>query len=228
MYRAVVRGVANELEQLVKFLNDRYADDVFNRVDFNEGRRFAATCSKGCDIDVTGDVAPIEAHEGFISGLAQLAADEAVARVEDGRGVRTQTPPGRWAGVPRLEPQQPHYSGKVVVLVDEVSQSQAEYTTMAFRAAGAIVVGSTTAGADGNVSQIPLPGGLRTMISGLGVFYPDKRPTQRVGIVADVTVRPTIAGIRAGCDEVLEEALRQILGRDTPADRIVRMARPRP
>jgi hypothetical protein len=134
----------------------------------------------------------------------------------------------RWAGVPRLEPQQPHYSGKVVVLVDEVSQSQAEYTTMAYRAAGAIVVGSTTAGADGNVSQIPLPGGLRTMISGLGVFYPDKRPTQRVGIVPDVTVRPTIAGIRAGRDEVLEEALHQILGRDTPADRIVQMARPRP
>jgi C-terminal processing protease CtpA/Prc len=134
----------------------------------------------------------------------------------------------RWAGIPRLEPQQPHYAGKVVVLVDEVSQSQAEYTTMAFRAAGAIVVGSTTAGADGNVSQIPLPGGLRTMISGLGVFYPDKRPTQRIGIVPDVVVRPTIAGIRAGRDEVLEEGLRQILGRDTPADRVEQIARPRP
>jgi peptidase S41-like protein len=134
----------------------------------------------------------------------------------------------RWAGIPSLEPQQPHYAGKVVVLVDEVSQSQAEYTTMAFRAAGAIVVGSTTAGADGNVSQIPLPGGLRTMISGLGVFYPDKTPTQRIGIVPDVVVRPTITGIRAGRDEVLEEALRQILGRETPADRIRQMARPRP
>ena len=54
---------------------------------------------------------------------------------------------------------------------------------MAFRAAGGIVLGSTTAGADGNVSNIPLPGGLRTMISGIGVFYPDKGPTQRVGIV---------------------------------------------
>ena len=134
----------------------------------------------------------------------------------------------RWAGRPSLEPQQPHYAGKAVVLVDEVSQSQAEYTTMAFRAAGAIVVGSTTAGADGNVSQIPLPGGLRTMISGLGVFYPDKRPTQRIGIVPDVVVRPTISGIRAGRDEVLEEALRQILGRDMPAERIEQLAKPQP
>lgn len=134
-----------------------------------------------------------------------------------------------WRGEPLiLRPQQPHYSGKIVILVDEISQSQAEYTTMAFRAAPqAIVVGSTTAGADGNVSQVSLPGGLRTMISGIGVFYPDKRPTQRVGIVPDVEVRPTIAGIRAGRDEVLEEALRQILGRQTPADQIERMARPR-
>ena len=99
MYRAVVRGVATELEQLVKFLNDRYADDVFNRVDFNEVRRFAATCSTGCDIDVTGDVAPIEAHEGYISGLAQLAADAAATRTQDPRrGVRTATPPGLWFG----------------------------------------------------------------------------------------------------------------------------------
>jgi hypothetical protein len=132
----------------------------------------------------------------------------------------------RWAGIPSLNPQQPHYAGKVVVLVDEVSQSQSEYTTMAYRAAGAIVVGSTTAGADGNVSPILLPGGLRTMISGLGVFYPDKRPTQRIGIVPDVVVRPTIAGIRSGRDELLEEALRQILGRQTPSDRIEQLARP--
>jgi hypothetical protein len=60
-------------------------------------------------------------------------------------------------------------------------------------------------------SPVPLPGGLSSAISGIGIFYPDKTPTQRVGIVADVEVHPTIAGIRAGRDEVLEEALRQIL-----------------
>ena len=50
------------------------------------------------------------------------------------------------------------------------------------------------------------------MISGIGVFYPDKKPTQRIGILADMEVKPTIAGIRSGRDEVLEEAVRQILG----------------
>lgn len=92
--------------------------------------------------------------------------------------------------------------------MDEVTQSQAEYTTMAFRSVpGTIVVGSTTAGADGNVSKIPLPGDLTTMISGIGVFYPDKRPTQRVGIIPDVVVEPTIASIREGEDLVLDEAM---------------------
>ena len=116
-----------------------------------------------------------------------------------------------------IEPTQPHYTGKVVILVDEVTQSQAEYTAMTFRyAPTARIVGSTTAGADGNVSPIPLPGGFHTMITGLGVFYPDLRPTQRVGIVPDVGVVPTVEGIRAGRDEVLEEGLRQILGPSIP------------
>jgi len=111
-----------------------------------------------------------------------------------------------------LEPAEPHFHGKIMILVDEVTQSSAEYTAMALRTAPrAKVIGSTTAGADGNVSAIPLPGGFRGMISGIGVFYPNKRPTQRIGIIPDIEVRPTIAGIRAGKDEVLEEAKRQIL-----------------
>ena len=51
-----------------------------------------------------------------------------------------------------------------------------------------------------------------TLISGIGVFYPDKKPTQRVGIISDVVVTPTVDGIRDGRDEVLEAAVRQILG----------------
>src|SRR5262249_15440755 len=123
-----------------------------------------------------------------------------------------------WSPPLGLTPQQPHYAGKVVIVVDEISQSQAEYTAMAFRTApGAIVIGSTTAGADGNVSTVPLPGNLSSYISGIGVFYPDKRPTQRVGIVPDVVVQPTIEAIRAGRDELLEEAIRQITGGRLPS-----------
>lgn len=125
-----------------------------------------------------------------------------------------------------LTPAEPHYDGKVVILVDETTQSSAEYTTMALRASpNATVVGSTTAGADGNVSAIPLPGGFSTMISGLGVIYPDGRPTQRVGIHIDEEARPTIDGIRAGRDEVLEKAIEQI-DPELPATDVERIAKP--
>ena len=79
---------------------------------------------------------------------------------------------------------------------------------MALRAAPRVkVFGSMTAGADGDVSPIVLPGNFRTGISAIGVFYPDRKPTQRIGIVPDKIIEPTIAGIRAGRDEVLEAAL---------------------
>ncbi len=100
------------------------------------------------------------------------------------------------------------YKGKIVILVNEITQSQAEYTTMAFKTAPDVtVIGSTTAGADGNVSPFYLVGGIRTMISGIGVFYPEGTGTQRVGIIPDEVVKPTIAGIKDGKDEVLDRAI---------------------
>lgn len=118
--------------------------------------------------------------------------------------------PGEFTFTPVLEIPKTDvtYHGKLVVLVNELSQSQAEYTAMAFRAGkNTTIVGSTTAGADGNVSTILLPGGLRTMISGIGIYYPDGKETQRIGIVPDVKIEPTINGIKAGKDEVLGKAI---------------------
>lgn len=100
------------------------------------------------------------------------------------------------------------YQGKVAILVNEDTQSSAEYHVMAYQAASNVkVFGSQTAGADGNVSYIDLPGNQRTMLSGLGVYYPDQRETQRVGIKIDEIVKPSIKGIREGRDEVMEKAL---------------------
>jgi C-terminal processing protease CtpA/Prc len=116
-----------------------------------------------------------------------------------------------WGHVVQLTPAAPHYSGKIAILVDETTQSSAEFHSMAFRAVpGAVVIGSTTAGADGDVSTVPIPGGLSSYISGLGVYYPDQRGTQRVGIVPDIWVTPTISGLRAGRDELIDAAIRHI------------------
>jgi C-terminal processing protease CtpA/Prc len=113
------------------------------------------------------------------------------------------------AGQPNFQTARP--SLKIVILVDELTQSNVEYAAMAFRSApGILLIGNNTAGADGDTSEIVLPGDLRVRFTGDGVFYPDGRPTQRIGLVPDVRVTPTIAGIAAGRDEVLEEAERQL------------------
>jgi len=84
----------------------------------------------------------------------------------------------------------------VVVLFNAITQSRAEFTGMAFRAAGDIIVGGTMAGADGDVSMAPLPGGFYFYLSGLGVFYPNHHPTRRVGSCLMFSSRLRLLGFR--------------------------------
>lgn len=103
------------------------------------------------------------------------------------------------------------YKGKIIIIVNEDTQSSAEFHAMAYRThPNAIVIGSTTAGADGNVSAFYLPGGIKTKITGIGVYYPDGGETQQVGIIPDIVVKPTVQGIKEGRDELLEKAIELI------------------
>lgn len=100
------------------------------------------------------------------------------------------------------------YQGNIIVLVNDQTMSQAEYTTMVLQAnPRTMVIGSQTSGADGNVSFVQLPGKTRTLFSGMGVYYPDGGQTQRIGVRIDEIVEPTIEGVKAGRDEVLERAI---------------------
>ena len=99
------------------------------------------------------------------------------------------------------------YQGKLIILFDIRTISQAEYTCMGLEQhPGSIKIGSQTMGADGNVSIVYLPGNITAYFTGLGTFYPDYSPTQRIGIVPDIEFKPTIEGIRQGKDEVLDYA----------------------
>lgn len=98
MYRALARGMANEVDSLVRFYNGRYADDVFSHVDAGDVRRLASSYLT-LGIDEPGDVPPVEAHNGFVSGLAQLAVDASRTRTPDPRrGPPEPVPPGIWFG----------------------------------------------------------------------------------------------------------------------------------
>jgi len=100
------------------------------------------------------------------------------------------------------------YQGKLIILFDERTQSQAEYTCMGLEQfPDAIKIGSTTSAADGNVAEMYLPGQIITYATFLGTYYPDYTETQRVGIIPDYEIQPTILGIRAGQDEIMDFAL---------------------
>lgn len=104
-----------------------------------------------------------------------------------------------------------YYKGKIVVLVNEDSQSLAEYMTMAYQIGhNTTVLGSQTAGADGDVSYLDLPGGIKTVITGIGVYYPNGNETQRIGIKPNITVRSTINDIKNNKDILLDKAIELI------------------
>lgn len=99
------------------------------------------------------------------------------------------------------------YKGRVILLVDEMTQSNPEFQAMAFQSCPqTLTIGSPTSGADGDIVWIPLPGQL-TSFSGVGTLYPDGTQPQTVGVRLDVEVLPTAEGLQAGRDEVLERAL---------------------
>jgi C-terminal processing protease CtpA/Prc len=103
------------------------------------------------------------------------------------------------------------YAGKVIVLFNETSQSHAEFTIMALKTAPDVTtIGSQTAGSDGDVSLITFPGNYKTYMTGIGVYYPDGTETQRVGIVPDIEIKPTIQGVKQGRDELMEKAIELI------------------
>ncbi len=76
------------------------------------------------------------------------------------------------------------FNGKIVLLVDETTLSEGEYTTMMFQALAKNIttIGEYTAGADGNVNFVFLPGKVRAMFTGLKVLYPNGEETQNKGV----------------------------------------------
>jgi C-terminal processing protease CtpA/Prc len=103
------------------------------------------------------------------------------------------------------------YKGKVVVLINEDAISQAEHTCLFFEAATDVTfIGTPTMGANGDVTFMVLPGNLQVTFTGHNVRHADGRQLQRVGIQPTITLEPTIRGVIAGRDEILEGAVKYL------------------
>jgi len=100
------------------------------------------------------------------------------------------------------------YAGRVVLLADGSSQSAAEHVCALIKSVAAVTfIGSRTSGANGGVTRTVLPGGIVVNFTGQSVRHRDGSQLQRIGIVPDVEAHPTLQGIRAGRDDVLERAI---------------------
>src|SRR5205823_1984857 len=83
----------------------------------------------------------------------------------------------------------PVYAGRVMMLIDEFAISQSEHSGLFFEAATNITyVGSPTAGANGDVTMLSLPGGIYVSFSGHDVRHSDGRQLQRIGLQPDIPV----------------------------------------
>ena len=113
-----------------------------------------------------------------------------------------------------LKPQSPRVGGTIVFLTDGRAISYAE-SVMGYVADRklATIVGEATAGANGNVVAFVVPGGFRILFTGMRVTGHDgKTPHHLAGVKPDVSMTPTVAGLRAGRDEVLDRAVALIRG----------------
>lgn len=124
-------------------------------------------------------------------------------------GMPSESVPGAYIKVTNVHGGSRRYDKPVVILMcNDSSQSAAETAITIFRQAeGAITMGDHSAGGNGTIALLPLPGGLDMTFSSLAVYTPEGERTQRTGIAPDIRVEPTIQGIAEGRDEVLEAAI---------------------
>jgi C-terminal processing protease CtpA/Prc len=110
------------------------------------------------------------------------------------------------------------YKGRVVILIDERTQGAMEQFGLgAESVANPVFIGSPSAGAAGAITSMNLPGQINLTFSGSDLRHADGRQLQRVGLTPQVEVAPTVKGVRAGTDEVLERAQQWLAQQLDPA-----------
>jgi C-terminal processing protease CtpA/Prc len=94
-----------------------------------------------------------------------------------------------------------------VALIDERTAGDMERLAIALDAVAPVTfLGSSSAGAPGEVMLVELPGLLQVALPIVEIRRSDDAQLQRVGITPSVEVRLTVRGVRSGFDDVIERA----------------------
>ncbi|WP_052351129.1 S41 family peptidase [Myxococcus stipitatus] len=164
----------------------------------------AAQGARGLVVDVragpginTYEVAMRLIQESFSAPLFRFP----VWRGADERGVHEEEFP--------LDPLSgPSYAGPIVLLVSPRSVSSAENLSMMLTGTRRVtVVGRRSAGTNGSVTKMLLPGSMNVWFTGMEVLYPDRTRFHGVGIVPDIEVSPTASDLATGRDPELLRAI---------------------
>lgn len=116
----------------------------------------------------------------------------------------------------QLEPAEPHITGNVVFITDARAISLAEsFMSFIEHYELAEIVGQPTAGTNGNVNSMVLPGGYRFAWTGMKVTKHDGSQHHLIGIQPTIPVDKTINGVREGRDEFLEKAIQVVQNPDS-------------
>ncbi len=181
------------------------------RLEALESSMSALAAAKGIIFDMRGY--PGDAAYGLMQHLIDEPATSAkwnvpIVRKPDGDGWEWSES-GRW----QLEPKAPRLMGKVAFLTDGRAISYAE-SIMGIVEAYKFgeIVGSTTAGTNGNINPFALPGGYTVSWTGMRVLKHDGSRHHGVGIAPTIPVTPTAQGVADGKDEVLLKAI-EVIGK---------------
>jgi Peptidase family S41 len=115
----------------------------------------------------------------------------------------------------RRHPEDPVYTGPLVILTGPVTVSAGEDILLYLLGTSRelTILGRQTAGTNGNITGMDLPGGLYLTFTGMELLWPDGSPFHGSGILPDIEVVPTAEDLAAGRDTELEAAIALLQGR---------------
>jgi hypothetical protein len=182
--------------------------------------------SPGIVFDMRGY--PTDTHRilPHLLGDAESASWMQVPRIVEPDGQICAWEPIGW----NLRPAEPRVQGPVVFLIDAEAISFAE-SVLGYVEAHELgtLVGSPTAGADGDIVRVDTLGGFFVVFTGMKVTRHDGSRLHGEGVQPRIAVTPSRAGLLAGRDEVLEAGLANVRAQiDARASKLVLGARRRP